>query len=114
MRALTFKQQRFADSYRGNATAAAREAGYGGSPNTLAQLGRQLLSNARVRAAIEARMEREAANAIVTRQQCREFWSSVMRNETFGVWDRLHASELLAKSEFIQEAPPQSSRAVAG
>jgi len=41
--ALTIKQQKFVDSYSGNATEAARLAGYAGNDTTLASIGNENL-----------------------------------------------------------------------
>lgn len=54
-RKLTPKQRRFAGAWRGNNTAAARDAGYRGSDSTLAALGCRLIRDPRVKAIIAER-----------------------------------------------------------
>jgi phage terminase small subunit len=54
---LTYKQQKFVDLYEGNATEAARLAGYSGNDNTLATIGDE---NMRKHAIIEALAKRDA------------------------------------------------------
>lgn len=64
---LTPKQQRFVDAYTGvscgNATDAARRAGYSGSAKVLQVSGARLLSNAMVRAAIKSAAKRSGMEA---------------------------------------------------
>jgi hypothetical protein len=97
--ALTAKQQAFVEAYCGNATEAARKAGYKGTDATLSVTGHQLLRNPKVRAAIEARRAPESAGRIATREERQAFWTRVMRDESVDWQHRLKASELLGKSE---------------
>ncbi len=64
---LTHKQQLFAESYlgaaKGNATKAARLAGYQGDATTLQSTGSALLKKAGIAARVEQRVEQAAASA---------------------------------------------------
>ena len=101
MAGLTVKQQRFVDSYNGNATEAARLAGYKGNDSTLCVVGGENLRKPYIIAAIKAREDKRRAKAIATREQRQIFWTKVMRGKVEGVAtrDRLRASELLGKAE---------------
>lgn len=108
---LTEKQRRFVEAYMGqacgNATEAARLAGYKGSENTLAQAGNGNLRKAQIVAAIQERQENDPL--VLSRVQLQELWSRVAdgvakEGEPRLSWkDRLRAAELLAKSrgEFL-------------
>lgn len=96
---LTQKQQAFADAFDGNATDAARKAGYSGNDVTLAVTGSRLLKNAQVRRAIEARQAPTKKQLIATRAERQEFWSGVMVDPSQKMADRLRAAELLGKSQ---------------
>jgi len=96
-RKLTVKQQRFADAYDGNATAAAVKAGY--SQKTATEQGARLLANVKVSAAIRAREWTESRRLVSDRIARQEFWSRIMLDESQEMRDRLRASELLGKSE---------------
>lgn len=103
--ALNHRQQKFADLYEGNATEAARRAGYEGSDQTLATTGSRLLRVAEVRAAIDARLLGENARRIASRAERQTFWTEVMLDESIDMAARLKAAELLGKSEadFIEK-----------
>lgn len=104
---LNPKQQRFVDVFDGNATAAARLAGYEGSDASLAVTASRLLKRADVKAALALRNAKEVrgaaakvvAGAIASRQARQEFWTKVMEDTGAEMKDRLKASELLGKSE---------------
>lgn len=55
---LTNKQRAFVEAFRGNATEAARAAGYAGDANALAVAGHRLLKNAKIQRALRARQAR--------------------------------------------------------
>lgn len=109
---LTEKQRRFVEAFMGeacgNATEAARRAGYKGNDVTLASVGRENLGKPQITAAIAQRQE--ADPAVATRQERQAFWTRAMRGEaTFvidgkertvpvAMKDRLKASELLGKT----------------
>lgn len=103
--ALTAKQRRFVEVYAGNGTEAARLAGYAGSDNVLAQVGRNNLRNPQIAQAIREREARTLTPAIASRQERQAFWTDVMRNDDEQMFARLKAAELLAKSEgdFIEK-----------
>jgi len=90
-------QQRFIELFNGNATEAARAAGY--SPKNAGKIGGQLLSNPRIASAIFNREKTRRAADIADREERQKFWTAVFRDEHRPMKDRLRASELLAKSE---------------
>jgi phage terminase small subunit len=97
--ALTAKQQAFIAAYAGNATQAARDAGYTGSDETLRQMGAQNMAHPEIAAAIKARETKREGKAIATREERQAFWTAVFLDETQNMLVRLKASELLGKSE---------------
>jgi phage terminase small subunit len=103
---LTPKQKAFADYYieTGNATEAARKAGYKGSSNTLGVTGSENLRKPIVSAYIKSRMAEIDAGRIATADEVMKFYTSVMRGEVkdqFGLdaqlADRLNAGKELMK-----------------
>jgi len=96
---LNERQKRFANIYCGNATVAARGAGYTGSDAALAVTGARLLRNTKVAELIFDRQNSSLCIQIANRRQRQIFWTAVMTDESQRMKDRLKASELLAKSE---------------
>jgi phage terminase small subunit len=111
---LTTKQQRFVDFYDGNATDAAREAGYKGNSVTLGQVGQENLKKPLVAKALASREKKRNKSTIATREERQAFWSRVYRGQEKNkiitkegveiecapsMKDRLKATELLGKSE---------------
>lgn len=104
---LTEKQRRFVEAYMGeaagNATEAARQAGYAGDDITLASVGYENLRKPQIRAAIESRAEEDPL--VATRFDRQRFWTRVMVGKEFdgdeppAMKDRLKASELLGRSQ---------------
>jgi hypothetical protein len=94
-RPLTTKQQKFVDAYCGNATDAARLAGYAVPRDA----GAANLKNPVIAQAIKARQDEEARPVIATRQTRQKFWSETMQNKKIDYKHRLKASELLGRSE---------------
>lgn len=94
---LTTRQKRFIEAYSGNAAEAARAAGY--SPKTADKIASQLMDKQEIIDAIHAREKERTSAEIMTREQRQIFWSSIMRDDSQRITDRLRASELLAKSE---------------
>ena len=92
---LSIKQQRFIEAFDGNATAAARTAGYK-HPD---RIGSRLMLNAEIKRAILSREAAQNGDLIATRAERQKFWTNVMRDPGMKPADRLRASELLAKSE---------------
>ncbi|MBI9090727.1 MAG: terminase small subunit [Desulfobacterium sp.] len=116
LKKLTAKQQRFVDCYDGNATEAARQAGYKGNDATLAVVGAENLRKPNVIAEIRSREEKRQSNKIATREERQAFWTDVLRGDVkkkiylagevidtdpleISMKDRLKAAELLGKSE---------------
>lgn len=96
---LDERKRRFVEAYMangGNATAAARSAGYQGDDKTLSTTGYRLLRNAKVRKAIDARAA--AADDVASREERQRFWSDLMRDAQQDLRFRLKASELLGKA----------------
>jgi phage terminase small subunit len=102
---LTEKQRRFVEAYAangGNATDAARKAGYR-QPHPQ---GAENMQKPTVRAAIEALRAETTTSAILTREERQAYWTRVIRGEERdpdgrppATRDRLRASELLARSQ---------------
>ncbi len=102
MAGFTQRQRRFIEAFRGDATAAARAAGY--APATASVMGSRLLRLVKVQEAIQAREAETLRPLIADRDERLAFWSGVMRGVDRGeggaprLADRLKASELLAKA----------------
>jgi len=94
---LSSKQQKFVDSYNGNATEAAIKAGY--SKKTARSIGQENLTKPYILNAIRERGSEERAFIISTRQERQAFWTAVMNDEDTEIQYRLKASELLGRSE---------------
>ncbi|QGT78491.1 hypothetical protein GM160_06025 [Guyparkeria halophila] len=104
MQRLTERQRRFVEAYAasGNATGAARAAGY---KHPHAQ-GPRLLENVGVAHVLRELADRERSAAVIDREQRQAWWSAIMRGEITGpdgeppaIRDRLKASELLGKAQ---------------
>ena len=94
---LTAKQRAFIEAYTGNATEAAKLAGY--SEATAYSSGQRLLKQPQIAEAIRAREQERQAPNIADREQRFAFWTSVMRDTNESTRDRLKASELLGKAQ---------------
>lgn len=96
---LTIKQQRFADEYiiSGNATEAARKAGY--SKRTARAMGAENLTKPNIKKYIEERTAEIQNAKIATMIEIRELWTGILRNQDERTSDRLKASELMARTE---------------
>ena len=101
---LTPKQKAFADFYieTGNATEAARRAGY--SKKNIGENAAKTLKNTKVSAYIQTRLAEIDAGRIATADEVMKFYTSVMRGEVkdqFGLdaqlADRLNAGKELMK-----------------
>jgi len=92
---FTVKQQRFIDFYDGNATKAARIAGYSHPKPQAARL----LTNVNIFEAIKYREIRRNKSTIADRQERQEFWTKNLRDTSLDIAHRHKASELLGRSE---------------
>lgn len=115
---MTEKQRRFVDFYisnGGNATAAAKAAGY--STKTAYSIGDRLLKNVEVSQAIEKRLEEMSNSRQADATEILEFLAATMRGEIQSaeqaatVRDRVRAAEILAKIHRIDEklASPETA-----
>lgn len=111
---LTFKQQRFVDAYVGNATDAARKAGYKGNYNTLHSVGVENLQKPSIIQAIRNREQPKQKKLIADRAERQTLWTNILRKELTRIQslpdgskievtpdfkEILKASELLGRSE---------------
>lgn len=94
---LTVRQKRFIEAYNGNASEAARQAGY--SERWSASNIDKILKNTEIRAAIQQREQERTDSMIATREERQRFWTTILRDPETDLRDRLRASELLGKSE---------------
>ncbi len=95
---LTVRQKRFIEAYNGNASEAARQAGY--SPKWADRQAHELMEkNGEIAAAIRQREKERTDALIATREERQRFWTSIMRDEDVDLRDRLRAAELLGRSE---------------
>lgn len=107
-RELTERQRRFVEAYcgeaQGNATRAAKLAGYSGKDDALAVRGAEIVRNRKVQQAIEAARASVTSEAIATREERQTFLSQTMRDGDVERKDRLKACELLGKmqGDFIE------------
>jgi phage terminase small subunit len=95
---LTEKQRRFCEAFSsngGNATAAAREAGYG-KPHVQCVV---ILESVSVKKALEKLRSKTTKAAILTREQRQALWSQIALDESVRMGDRLKAMELLGRSQ---------------
>lgn len=101
---LTLKQRKFIAAYDGNATDAARKAGYKGNDVTLQAVASENLRKPLIAAALKGRTDKQVASVIANREERQKFWTDAMRGLREDV-DPLRASELLAKSDgdFIEK-----------
>lgn len=98
-RPLNARQLRFVEVYDGNATRAARIAGYTGTDDTLAKTGYDLLRVPRISLAIQNRRASEVTGHILTRQERQALWSQIASSSSQDMGHRLKASELLGRSQ---------------
>lgn len=91
---LTQKQRLFVEAYLANpnATEAARQAGYGGNDNTLAQRGAELVRNSKIAELLKVRVE----EAIITADEILTGVKAIALNGKRDA-DKLKAYELLGK-----------------
>lgn len=77
----TVKQQKFIDAYEGNATKAAKKAGYIGTDGYLRLVGHRLITNANIFALIEKRLKAEKSALVADRTEREERLSAILRND---------------------------------
>jgi phage terminase small subunit len=94
---LTPRQRKFVAAYTGNASEAARAAGY--SEHTAAEQGYRLLRNVQVRRALLAREQGQVEKLMLTRRERQELWSEIAVDTSQPIMARLRALELLGRSE---------------
>ncbi len=92
------RKRAFCEAYliSGNATDAAKEAGY--SPRSARSIGQRLLTFDDVREYLERRNQEISAANTAQMEEVRQFWTATMRDENMKPADRLKASDLLAKT----------------
>jgi phage terminase small subunit len=109
MQELTEKQRRFVEAYvgeaQGNATRAAKLAGYSGKDDALAVRGAEVVRNRKVQLAIEEARASVTSEAIATREERQTFLTRTMRDEGIEPKDRIKACEVLGKmqGDFIEK-----------
>lgn len=94
MKKFTVKEQRFIDFYNGNATEAARKAGYKNPERS----GKQNVRKRTILEAIKNREKKRNKSKIASREERQEFWTDMM-DDSEKDSDKLKASELLGRSE---------------
>lgn len=117
--ALTPKQKAFADYYieLGNATEAARRAGYKGNTKTLTVVASQNLAKHCIAEYIAERTAPTEAKRIATADEVMQFFSDVMQGKVkdqFGLdaslSDRLNAGKELMKRHAVSDATKNGER----
>lgn len=106
---LTPKQQKWIDEYIkcDDYTTASRNAGYGGSNNSLRTMGYQ--NSIKFKEILDARRLEISKNIdnknIAELEDIFEFWTTIFNDEDAKMYDRIKASELLAKAKggFIEK-----------
>lgn len=95
---LTYKQRKFVELYDGNATKAARLAGYKDRPS-IRVTACENLTKPSVKAALAEREAKMSEKRILSRTERQQFWTDLVINPEIDVSARIKASELLGKSE---------------
>lgn len=112
MNTLTLKQQRFVDAYTGpaagNATQAARIAGYKGNDNVLAVQGHMNLRNRKVAAAIAEATKPEKIAGVMSREECLTVLSEIARDKKTKAGDRINATQVMLKFQTPPAAVPEA------
>lgn len=116
---LTPKQKRFCEEYlkSGNATEAAKKAGY--KESSACEIGNQNLRKLQISSYIKRRMEEQDAALVADANEVLQFYSAVMRGEVkdqFGIdaslSDRLKAADSLSKRLAAAELKPNAENAM--
>jgi len=121
-REISIKQRLFIEALlgqaAGNATEAARLAGYKGNDGALAQRGSENLRKGKIKAAIKALIDRDPL--VLTRFDRQRLWtrislgSELERGEEPKMSDRLKASELLGKTQLDFVTQIESTTKISG
>ena len=111
---LTLRQRVFVQAYMGNASEAARQAGY--SAKTAYSIGQELLNKPEIVEAIKEREQERLNPLIADREDRQKFWTDVMNDESAEMQHRLKAAELLGRSEgdFMERLQVDSTIEVVG
>lgn len=113
---LNPRQKAFCEHFvsSGNATEAARKAGY--SESSAEQTASRLLTNNKVKAYIKELNAEIKSSRIMTMLEIQEFWTETIKNKENRIADRLKASELLAKTNgaFLDKIEIQTSNPYEG
>lgn len=107
---LTLRQERFIQLYEGDATAAARAAGYkAASAPAMQKQAHKLIHTPAIAEAIRLREERRMSSKIASREARQQMWTDTMNDPIQTMANRLKASELLGKSsgDFIDRVALQ-------
>ncbi len=102
---LSLKQKRFCEEYVifGNATEAAKKAGY--SEKTAYSQGQRLLKNVETQKYIAELTTRRKNEKIASADEVLEFFAAVMRDKEEATKNRLKAAENLAKRYGLDKSP---------
>jgi phage terminase small subunit len=103
VRKLTTKQNKFIEYYAGNATEAARMAGYKGNDATLRAIASENLTKPNILQAIKKREEVEINKRNVTRREKLELLTEIMRNDIAYVVTRDDGTEKIKPEIPIKE-----------
>jgi len=112
---LTPKQRAFVIAYRasGNATDAAREAGYSGNDVTLGSTGYENLKKPQIKAALRE-MEIADLPKIATSNEVLETLTEIIRDREYFPPARIKAAELLGKRFRLWEPEPEKEKGGSG
>jgi hypothetical protein len=107
---LMLKEMRFVNSFcrsaKGNATQAAREAGYGTARNAAHIMARRLLRKATIRKAIQDRVQRETAHSISAADERDRALSSIIRSPLEETRDQIAAFREMNRCDGRHAPPP--------
>ena len=100
---LSLKQKKFCEEYviSGNATEAAKKAGY--SEKTAREIGRQNLTKLDIQKYIKELTSTSQKDRIATGEEVLAFFTEVMKNNKVGWKDRIRAAENLAKRQGVDK-----------
>lgn len=106
---LSLKQKRFCEEYviSGNATEAAKKAGY--SEKTAYSIGTENLKKPEIQNYIQEITRTAQTVRIATGEEVLKFFTEVMKNEKVGWKDRIRAAENLAKRQGVDKPETEGS-----